>query len=127
MFEDFETSVKLTIGNITEDLADKALQALYAVHSAYVCHSFLGATNFLLVTRGNGEQKVVVTDFEHARIAWRSPSLSRHDLLKELANGWEIFYTEMVSATLFFFQSTRSTPNAAPGSVHWTHELTHER
>ena len=95
LLEYLEEAKMLSIENITVGLADKAVRALYHIHAAYVLHNDVHGRNVLVLPSG----RVVWIDFDAAMVANPSieaRSVSRYDLLDELANSWDWFYNTMV-------------------------------
>ncbi|EKM52952.1 uncharacterized protein PHACADRAFT_259116 [Phanerochaete carnosa HHB-10118-sp] len=51
LLEHISDGQHFTIENITNDLTSRALQALYEVHTSFVCHGALGCRNVLFLER----------------------------------------------------------------------------
>lgn len=85
---------RLSVQNITPTIADTALRALCTIHSAFVRHGDIETRNILLLPEG----RVVWVDFDNAKTPLEdNPTLTRQMLMDELADGWSLFYTSLVS------------------------------
>ncbi|KAI0644134.1 hypothetical protein C8Q79DRAFT_1073399 [Trametes meyenii] len=94
VLEDLGTMETLSITNITDELADRALRALYEVHSAYVLH---GAIDYCHVVVDFDRNRVIWTDFGHSVSPEQDKGGStRADFLEELANCWYMVYARLI-------------------------------
>ncbi len=98
VLEYFSDAVRLSVTNITLDIADVALRALHTIHSAYVTHNDIHRRNILLLP----DNRVVWVDFDSSTCLSEAGSkMRRQDLLGELEEGWSLFYNFLVRAFLF--------------------------
>ncbi|EKM52937.1 uncharacterized protein PHACADRAFT_210703 [Phanerochaete carnosa HHB-10118-sp] len=113
-----------TMENITNDLASRALQALYEVHVSLVCHGALSCRNVLFLERKlpplpddphyvldeatswteieieREKRRIRVVWFNFGNAVWpgASSGFSALDLFQELRCGWELFYRQLLPA-----------------------------
>ncbi|KAL4243746.1 hypothetical protein ABKN59_011040 [Abortiporus biennis] len=87
----------LSGNNVTHDIAEAALKALYQIHAAYVHHGDLSHDTNVFVRPGN---RVMWIDFDESTCRcernWRK-KLSRQKLMEELEHVWSRFYQIMLA------------------------------
>ncbi|THH00811.1 hypothetical protein EW026_g1751 [Hermanssonia centrifuga] len=97
ILEYFPDAVRLSVTNITLDIADVALRALHTIHSAYVMHKDIHRRNILLLP----DNRVIWVDFDSSTCLSEAGSkMRRQDLLGELEEGWGLFYNFLVRVSL---------------------------
>lgn len=95
LLEYFDGAVPVTIANVTEAIADKALRGLCLVHACYTLHDDINSRNILVTPSG----RVVWVDFDAAfmvRCSTQYDQMYRYMFLKEMFIGWAYFYTALV-------------------------------
>ncbi|GJE94527.1 hypothetical protein PsYK624_106970 [Phanerochaete sordida] len=91
VLEYFPDAQVLHSRNVTYDIAEKTLRALYEIHAAYVLQGDIRGWNTLLLPDG----RIVWIDFNFAMCA-SSPKLTRFQLFIEFETGWYSLYREML-------------------------------
>ncbi|KAL4247966.1 hypothetical protein ABKN59_008919 [Abortiporus biennis] len=102
LFEYYSDLEPLSINNITHDIAEEALKALYQIHAAYVHHGDLSHDTNVFLRPGN---RVMWIDFDESTCRcernWRR-KLSRQQLMEELEEVWCGFYQFMLASQPLF-------------------------
>ncbi|GJE94567.1 hypothetical protein PsYK624_107370 [Phanerochaete sordida] len=91
ILEYFPDAQVLHSRNVTYDIAEKTLRALYEIHAAYVLQGDIRGWNTLLLPDG----RVVWIDFNFAMCA-SDQRLTRFQLFIEFETGWYSLYREML-------------------------------
>ncbi|KAI0660229.1 hypothetical protein C8Q70DRAFT_1105656 [Cubamyces menziesii] len=92
-------SEAITLDNITPSRADIALRSLTRVHGSYVLHNDITNRNNMQLIRGRGgaPDRVVVVDFDHARVSsWKRAWPSRVGFYDEFVALWIHYYSWMI-------------------------------
>lgn len=94
LLEYFDNAERLSMYNITPEVADRALRALYCVDASYIKHGDVSPRNILLLPEG----RVVLVDFDSADYLGRDPKrpLLRQALFLEISGAWSQFYQFLV-------------------------------
>ena len=92
LMEFFDNAARVSIDNVTEQIADAGMKALYDIHRSYVSHGDVHERNILVLPDG----RVVWIDFDRSAAPKNLPTMSRLRLLYEAAEGWGLFYQDLV-------------------------------
>lgn len=99
VLEYFSCAKQISIDNVTPELANRALHALYWVHASYVWHRDFSRKNILVLP----SERVAVVDFDavdwHGKTTGRVPQ--RQVLFLEMMGAWAPFYSDMVRSMSF--------------------------
>lgn len=121
LLEYLPNATRISVDNISLELADAALRSFYHIHASYVVHRDVHGRNILVLEGG----RVVWIDFD---AAWTANEIvaevpiRRQMMVDELARAWTYLYPELVSAILFgalspsFSLCVRSSPISVLGS-----------
>jgi hypothetical protein len=122
LLEHFPVVEQLSISNITEDVSDRALKALYSIHASYVAHGAISWRNVIIVPRKTPPipdhplpdifqevrrlEALANAHKNKIRVVWYNfdvsvcccrVSLKRRNFFDELQWAWGYFYRTLVS------------------------------
>ncbi|KIP05252.1 hypothetical protein PHLGIDRAFT_36520 [Phlebiopsis gigantea 11061_1 CR5-6] len=92
LLEYLEDAERVSLENVTEEVAEKALRGLCDVHAAYVSHGDVHRRNVLVLPDG----RVAWIDFDNSACASDSRIWRQH-FIEELKRCWGYFYGQLLS------------------------------